>query len=83
MVLRRPTTPRKALRRIVIHTVRPGETWASIARKYFGTEDRAEQLLHENLGRAQPYGQKITRNGLIRPGYTVQVLDPTVHAAES
>ena len=68
---------------VVIHTVRPGETWASIARQYFGTEDRAEQLLHENLGRAQPYGQKITRNGLIRPGYTVQVLDPTVHSAES
>jgi hypothetical protein len=40
---------------MVIHTDRLGETWTSIARKYFGTEDRAEQLLHENLGRAQPY----------------------------
>jgi len=69
--------------RTVIHTVRLGETWTSISRQYFGTDDRAEQLLHENLGRAQPYGQKITRNGLIRQGYTVQVLDPTVDAAET
>src|SRR5439155_18452142 len=79
-----PTRQSEAVSREVIHVVRAGETWSSIAREYFGDEDMAEQLPNDNVGRGQPHGQHITRNGLIHEGWTVRVLDPTrnVEAAE-
>jgi LysM domain-containing protein len=57
----------------IIHTVRAGETWASISETYFGTDRVAEQLLRANVDRLQTDGSRITRHGLIRNGQTIRI----------
>jgi hypothetical protein len=57
----------------MFHTVRDGETWASISRTYFGTDDVAEQLLQANIGHTQPGGSRITRHGVICQGQTIGI----------
>jgi nucleoid-associated protein YgaU/DNA-binding SARP family transcriptional activator len=61
---------------VIVHEVRPGETLWRIALRYYGDGERWPAILEANRGRVMPTGERLTRPGLIRPGWPLLVPGP-------
>jgi two-component SAPR family response regulator/LysM repeat protein len=68
-----PNTPPKE----IAYAVKPGDNLWEIAEHFYGTGEEYPRLVEANAGRRMPDGNVFTRQGVIRPGWVLQIPLPS------
>src|SRR5205823_9039059 len=75
------TTPARPVTTTQYH-VRPDDNLWDIAAKHLGDPRRYREIFELNRSRVQPDGRRLTRSGLIRPGWTLELPVPAAEPTE-